>query len=206
MKKSLYLFILLLSATAWSQKAHDQYSLEAAYGMGYSPDPGITGFSHYEVGFRYMVDEYWGIKFDFGSDRFRTGSDPELGSDYKRYSVQGVHNLGRTLHLTDGAVKDVNLLAHAGMGYSSLRSTTTDAVDKIGNVIIGLTPQYYLSDSFALMADASFILNLIQQNNFEGVRPPGTKKAYEEFTGKLFTFSVGITWYFGKNKSNTDWR
>jgi len=205
MKVSFFALALLISTIAWSQKSNDQYSLEAAYGFGASPDPGISDFGHYEFAFRYMVDEYWGIKFDFGSDRFRTGNDTEPGSDYKRYSVQGVYNLGRALNLTNRSVKTFNFLAHGGLGISTLNSPAIKGTDKIGNIIIGVTPQFHLSDSFALMADTSLALNFAQQNHFGGVRPSGNKSS-DEFTGKLFTFSLGITYYFGRNKSNADWR
>lgn len=205
MRASLFVCSLLFSTIAWCQKTNDQYSLEAAYGFGASPNPGISDFGHYEFAFRYMLDEYWGIKFDFGSDRFRTGDSSAPGSDYKRYSVQGVYNLGRALNLNNSSVKTFNMLAHGGMGLSTLKSPAFKNADRIGNIIVGVTPQYHLSDSFALMADTSLILNFAQQNNFDGVRPPGNKSS-DEFTGKLFTFSLGITYYFGRNKSDADWR
>lgn len=188
------------------QKPHEQYSIEAAYGLGISDVPAITGFSHYEIGFRYMVDEYWGLKFDFGADRFRTGSDPELGSNYKRYSVQAVHNLGRTLNMGDKLSIPLNLLAHGGLGYSSLSSVTESGTDKIGNVIIGLTPQLYLSRSFALTIDTSYIINFTQHFRFDGIHPPKEGGPLKSFTGKMFNASAGLTYYFGNNKSDSDWR
>jgi hypothetical protein len=205
MKFHFFAVTVLLSTIAWSQKPNDQYSIEAAYGFGASPNPGVSELGHYEFAFRYMIDEYWGIKFDFGADRFRTGDSLAPGSDYKRYSVQGVYNLGRALNFTNRSVKTFNILAHGGVGLSTLTSPALKGTDKIGNIILGVTPQYYLSDSFALMADTSMTLNFAQQNNFDGIRPPGNRSS-DEFTGKLFTFSLGITYYFGRNKSNADWR
>lgn len=207
MKKLFSLLALILSLACWSQRAMDQYSIEAAYGLGVSGDPGITGFSHYEIGFRYMVDEYWGIKFDFGSDKFRTGDNPEIGSDYNRYSVQAVHNLGRTLGLTNSIKTPINLLAHGGLGYSSLKSQISGSTDKIGNVIIGLTPQLYINKSLALTVDASFILNFTQHLNFDGLHPQRNEgEPLKSFTGKMFNASIGLTYYFGRNKSDSDWR
>ncbi|MEL1245375.1 hypothetical protein AAEO56_13960 [Flavobacterium sp. DGU11] len=209
MKKCLSLLTLLLSLSVWSQARHpqDQYSIEAGYGMGISGHPATVGFSHFEVGFRYMVDEFWGIKFDFGSDRFRMGDNPELGSDYKRYSFQGVHNLGRTLKIADKMGSNINLLAHGGLGYSSLKSVIRGGTDNIGSVIVGLTPQFRMSNSLAITLDASYILNFTQHYNFDGLHPPkGDNKGLNSFTGHLFTASVGLTYYFGKNKSDADWR
>ncbi|OIQ21484.1 MAG: hypothetical protein BM557_04340 [Flavobacterium sp. MedPE-SWcel] len=205
MIKKLPLLLLLVSICANAQRKFDQYSLEAGYGLGVSGDPGISQFSHFEIGFRYMLDESWGIKFDFGSDKFRTGSNPELGTDYNRYSFQVVHNLGRTIALPDYTNGYINMLAHAGLGYSSLKSINGQDADNIGNIIIGITPQYYLSDSFALTFDASYILNVTQHYNFDGTYPNG-KPSGNAFTGTVINASFGITYYFGRNKNGSDWR
>jgi hypothetical protein len=206
MIKRFAIIACLAGTAAFAQKANDQYSLEAGYGLGISGKPGITELSHFEVGFRYMVDESWGLKFDFGSDRFRTGDNPELGSDYKRYSVQAIYNLGRNLR-ADERVGNFGLLAHGGLGYSSLKSLTRGGTDNIGHVIIGLTPQLYLSRSFALTLDTSFILNFTQHYNFDGLNPEREEgSTLKSFTGKMFNASLGLTYYFGKNKSDSDWR
>ncbi|AXG73109.1 hypothetical protein DVK85_02240 [Flavobacterium arcticum] len=205
--KKIILLVLFLSLcfSTNAQKKLDQYSLEAGYGLGISGAPGITEVSHFEVGFRYMVDEYWGIKFDFGADKFRTGNNPELGTDYKRYSVQGVYNLGRAIAITDYANGYINMLAHGGIGYSSLKSINSDSdADKIGNVILGVTPQFYISDSFALTLDTSLILNFSQHYDFDGTYPEG-RPTNNAFTGTIVNVSLGVTYYFGKNKNGTDW-
>ena len=206
MKNLFTLFALLISAMAFSQRANDQYSIEAGYGLSLSGQPSILGYSHFEVGFRYMVDDLWGLKFDYGSDKFRTNETPENGSDYSRFSVQGVHNLGRTLNFRDVTNNRLSLLAHGGLGYSSLKSVTLKGTDKIGNVIIGLTPQVRIVDNLALRADASVIFNFTQHFNFEGTYDDTGNGPKNAFTGNLFNFSLGLTYYFGKNGSNSDWR
>lgn len=203
MKKKFTLFILLLSITAFSQRKLDQYSIEADYGLSAGFNPSASGSAHFGVGFRYMLDESWGIKFDYAQDKFRTGT-PETGTDYTRYSVQGVHNLGRTLNMRDIANGSLNLLAHGGLGYSSLKSTEREGVDKIGNVIIGLSPQVKLINNLALQLDISYIINFTQHYNFDGTR--ANKGSAESITGTMLTFSAGLTFYFGKNGSDSDWR
>lgn len=200
----LLLLFLSLCVSTNAQRRFDQYSLEAGYGLGMSGSPGITEFAHFEVGFRYMIDEYWGIKFDFGSDKFRTNDTPELGTDYQRYSVQGVYNLGRALALTDYANGYFNMLAHGGLGYSALKSINGKDPDNIGNVILGITPQLYISDSFALTLDTSLILNFSQHYDFDGTYPKG-KPANNDFTGTVVNASIGVTYYFGRNRNGSDW-
>ncbi len=203
-KITLLLLFLSLCVSSNAQRRFDQYSLEAGYGLGISGSPGITEFAHFEIGFRYMVDEYWGVKFDFGSDKFRTDETPELGTDYQRFSIQGVYNLGRALSLTDYGSGYFNMLAHGGLGYSSLKSINAPGTDNIGNVILGVTPQIYISDDFALTLDTSLLLNFSQHYDFDGTYPNG-RPSNNAFTGTIINVSFGITYYFGRNRNGSDW-
>ncbi|MFP9100581.1 hypothetical protein ACLI09_16145 [Flavobacterium sp. RHBU_24] len=204
-KKILFIFMFVASNIAAQVNSHDQYSFEGGYGLGISGKPGITQLSHFDVGFRYMITEYWGVKFDFGSDQFRTdkeGYEQEIGTDYRRLSFNVVNNLGREINMRG----NLGLLAHAGFGYSWIKPvgvSTIDQVDSIGNVIIGITPQYYIIKNIALHADVAYIVNFSQHKDFDGFsRYTGVKS----FVGGLANVSVGITFYFGPNGSNADWR
>jgi len=209
MAKKLLLIILFITANVSAQvNSHDQYSFEGGYGLGISGKPGITQLSHFDVGFRYMITEYWGIKFDFGSDQFRTdkeGYAQEIGTDYKRISFNVVNNLGRQINMRELS-PNLNLLAHAGLGYSYIKPVgvaTSDQVDSIGNVIIGITPQYYIIENIALHADVAYIVNFSQHKDFDGFsRYLGVKS----FVGGMANVSLGLTFYFGPNGSNADWR
>jgi len=207
-----FLFILLIiTATAAAQvNSHDQYSFEGGYGLGISGKPGITQLSHFDVGFRYMVTENWGLKFDFGSDQFRTekeGYDGEIGADYKRISFQAVNNLGREINMR-GFSPNLNLLAHAGFGFSWINPvnvSASDKIDTIGNVIIGITPQYYIIENVALHADIAYIVNFSQHKDFDGtLHYP--QNGIKSFTGSMANVSLGLTIYLGPNGSNADWR
>lgn len=211
MAKRLLLLVLFITASAVGQvNSHDQYSFEGGYGLGISGKPGITQLSHFDVAFRYMIDENWGIKFDFGSDKFRTeaaGYEGDIGTDYKRISLQAVNNLGREISMRNFS-PNLNLLAHAGMGLSWINPvnvTASDKVDTIGNVIIGITPQYYIIENVALHADFSYIVNFSQHKDFDGqLHYP--KNGVKSFTGSMANVSLGLTFYFGPNGSNADWR
>jgi hypothetical protein len=200
MKKKIAILALLLSAAAFSQEHFQQYSIEADYGFNYVRNPKLSGLNHFGVGFRYMIDEYWGVKFDYGHESFSTNTSAGTGSDYHRFSAQAVYNLGRALNFRQLTNGNVNMLLHAGLGASGLDSDTLEGMDKMGNVIAGGTLQLYVSDSFAITGDASGILNFSQQRRFDGISNGG------EFTGKMFTVSLGLTYYFGRNKSTADWR
>lgn len=199
MKKTITLIMLVLSIGAFSQSKNDQYSLEAGYG-GSIPVGAFSSWQHFEGAFRYMVDDTWGLKFDMGYDAFRKDGIEGYGSNYLRFSAQAVHNLARTLGVRINSNESLNLLAHAGLGYSNLKSESKAGTDNIGNVIIGITPQVKLSRSLALYLDASYIANFSQNFNFNGTSNKGG------FTGSLYNLSAGLTFYFGKNKGDSDWR
>jgi len=204
MKKTITILMLVLSMQAFSQMSvnrnrFNQFSIEADYGLTYTRAPKQTSYKHFGFGFRYMFDEYWGIKADYAHDRIDDNGTKGTGSIYDRASVQAVYNIGRLLnmtYLTDGYL---NVLLHSGVGYSRLDPFENRHYDNIGNFIIGGTAQLYINESFALTADVSGILNFRQQNNFDS-------KYIDTHTGKMLNASIGITYYIGRNKSRSDWR
>jgi len=212
MNKKLLILMLFVTLNVLGQRSRDQYSFEAAYGLGASGQPGITQFSHFDVGFRYMLNEKWGFKFDYGSDRFRedtevAGINTETGVDYHRLSFNVVHNLGRTINIHNYTA-GFNVLAHAGFGYSWINPVNISAVDEIdsmGNVIIGITPQCYIMKNLALHADVSYIVNFSQHRDFDGQLHYPTN-GVKSFVGSMANVSLGLTYYFGANKSDSDWR
>jgi hypothetical protein len=201
MKQKITLIALLLSLTAVAQKPFDQYSFEAEYGFNVSGNPTIMDFAHWGVSFRYMMERDWGIKFDFAKDEF---TDADGGTNYTRVSVQVVNNLGRTLNSMTMNGDKLGMLAHGGIGWSSLTSNSHPGTDNILHVIIGLTPQYKLTDSFAIYVDAAYIANFTQHFTYDGFYPNGTGTK-EAFTGSMINASVGISYYFGQGGSRADW-
>lgn len=212
MKQTLSLVALfLISFGSFAQmRSYDQVSIEADYGFnGTTHHKTLTGINHFGVGFRYMVDEYWGVKFDYANDRFRLDADGDSkqGTNYNRFSLQAVHNLGRTLDIPWNTMDRLNLLVHAGVGYSAMKSLKNPGIDNMGHVIFGITPQVFLSESLAFHIDASYIVNFTQHFNFDGTYPTEAFTGDRPgFTAGMFTASAGLTIYLGRSKSNADWR
>ncbi|QEE49506.1 hypothetical protein FUA48_07895 [Flavobacterium alkalisoli] len=203
MKKTITLCMLALSFCAFSQSKNEQFSLEGGYGASI-PVARFSDFRHYEFAFRYMADEQWGFKFDFGSDKFRKKDVPNYGSDYFRVSAQVVNNLARTFNLKYHSDTRFNLLAHAGLGYSNMKSQRYPGQDNIVHIIFGVTPQIKITDRVAFYFDSSFIMNFSQDYDYNGARyknetdPPSV--------GKLLNLSAGLVFYLGKNQGDSDWR
>lgn len=209
MKLKLLVLALFLTLTAFAQRRKDQFSLEAGYGFGISGKPISTEFKSFNGGVRWMWNDYWGVKGDIAYSAFRYDHpEPqgETGTNYYRTSLQVVYNLGRALDWS-AYVDNVNVLAHAGAGYSfinGVNAPAADPVDSMGNVIFGITPQVYLSKRVTLHADWSYIVNFSQHRDYDGsIRHTDRLK---RFTGGLSTLTVGLSIYIGRYKSDRDWR
>jgi len=167
---------------------------------GYST-PSLNLF-HADLGARYMFDPKFGLKLDFGYDKFtERDNTPSFESTLLRTDLQGVINVGRALNF-ENWTKTLGLLFHGGVGVSQLTSKNGfDGQDYMGNGIIGMTGQIRLSDRAVLTGDLTGLINAKQNQNFDGMSPVSTGT----FDGILLNASVGLTFYLGKNAKHADW-
>ncbi len=209
-------FALALNTLSAQEKTVDKkeigfnhWSLELAGGFNKPQRPMTTNYttsivSPYTVDFgaRYMFNNKFGLKADFGYNSF-TGNNESSNFDSKYYRVdlQGVANLGRIMNF-ETWTNTIGLLGHAGYGLSQLEVQNPSYVkDRMGNFIIGVTGQIKLSDRIALTGDFSTITNAKQNVAFDGV----SSNTIRGFNGSLFTGTVGLTVYLGKNEKHADW-
>lgn len=221
MRKNLPLlsFLLLAFATASAQEAatveqtptkdYDRWSIEVNGGVNKPTRTMTPGYYtstispfHADLGVRYMFNPKFGLKLDFGYDKFQEHDDSApFESTYLRTSLQGVVNLGRVLSFEDWT-DTFGLLAHGGFGVSQLTSDDGfDSEDYMGNGILGLTGQIKLSNSIVLTGDLTGIVNGKQNYNFDGQGTTTTGA----FDGVLLNASVGFTFYLGKAEKHADW-
>ncbi|WP_160316437.1 outer membrane beta-barrel protein [Flavobacterium akiainvivens] len=206
MKKSILAFLMLIiSLSTFSQESHGQFSLEGSYGLSIASTPNLTDTKYFNIGGRYMFNEFWGIKAFYSQDKFRTDATPATGVDYKIISAQAVYNVGRALSLPRYTGGFVNVLAHAGLGYTYAKSNIFPNDDNIGNVTIGITPQIYIIKNLTLHTDLSYTLNIKQHYRMDGY-PHDMVDRSNFFTGGILNASIGLTLYLGKHGSDNDWR
>lgn len=157
---------------------------------------------HADLGVRYMFDPKFGLKLDFGYDKFQDHDDSApFESTYLRTSLQGVINIGRALNF-ENWTNTVSLLIHGGVGVSQLTSKDGfDDEDYMGNGILGLTGQIKLSNRAVLTGDLTGIVNAKQNWNFDGMSVARTGP----FDGGILNASIGLTFYLGKNEKHADW-
>jgi OOP family OmpA-OmpF porin len=231
MKKTylLSLFAFLCSFYGISQENtssavdFNRWSIEGNFGInkpdenfasGYwTADPNtyfaVSSIRHFDLGVRYMLNETFGLKFDAGYDIIKPEKD-NSSKDFEnrmyRLGLQGVVNL-RNLFNFNSFSKRLGLLAHFGVHANRLDpqfrtfADYSDLKEDNGGYMFGLTPQFKLSNRFALTFDVTFIKNLRQHLTWDGDRSPNNYN----LSASIVNTSLGVTYYLGKNDVHADW-
>jgi len=198
MKKNTLFFALIIIVSFLPVTSQAQFGIEANYGLSGVFQPSINEISHFGGGITYDFDETYGVKLDFASDKFRTKNilfTDETGIDVTRISIQGTINLSAAI--TRASSYDFfNLIAHAGGGYSLVKSTYNAGNDNLINVVMGLTPRFKITDGLYFAVDASTVFNISQHYNFDG------SFSYQDninsFTGITYNLTGGIIYKFNE--------
>jgi OOP family OmpA-OmpF porin len=223
MKYFLLLWIILsIPSLVFSQNNFNKWSIEVSAGPNKPMGPLTPGFlsptlnlGHADLGLRYMINEYFGIKGDlgFGSFSEAKGVSPQFKSNYFRMDIQGVGNIGKMLDLPSISRK-IGLLTHFGAGFGLLNfenSRINARTDYHYNFIAGMTGQYKLGKRLALTSDISVIYNGRQTYTFDGnyfnasVQPIDLNNPLVHAPGTWWTGTIGLTFYLGKNETHADW-
>jgi len=186
----------------------NKWSVELAGGLTKPQRPFSTGYSTDtpspwvgDLGVRYMFNNKFGLKADFGYNSFTNKSNSlEFDSQYYRIDLQAVANLGRIMNF-ETWTNTFGLLGHAGFGVAQLKSDNFTERDRTGNFIAGVTGQIRLSNRIALTGDFSTILNASQDHTFDGAYVAQNRG----FSGLIFNGTVGLNVYLGKNTKHADW-
>jgi OOP family OmpA-OmpF porin len=156
-----------------------------------------------DLGVRYMLNNKFGLKADFGYNSLTDDGkgSAKFDSKYYRADLQAVANLGRIMNF-ETWTNTIGLLGHAGFGLSRLENNDSHIKDNMGNFIAGVTGQVRLSNRIALTGDFSTILNATQDFTFDGSTYIPNNRG---FSGLLFNATVGLNVYLGKNTKHADW-
>lgn len=188
---------------------YNKWSVELAGGFNKPTKRMTPGFrtavvSPYvaDLGVRYMFNNKFGLKADFGFNSFTEGDNSNsFDTKYYRVNLQGVANLGRIMSF-ENWTKSIGLLGHAGVGLSFLeRKEPAYTKDRMGNLMAGITGQIKLSNRVALTGDFTTIIHGRQNLAFDGASSEGSNG----LTGPLFNGTVGLTVYLGSNEKHADW-
>lgn len=216
------IFGSVISLYAQEKKAteYNRWSLELNAGTNKAIKPFDAGYSssnevkymslseinHFDLGIRYMLTPKFGLKFDLASDQIANqNGGKSLPFEVQQYRIgfQGVANAGKILGFEE-FTKRVGLLAHAGVQASQISAklgVNKGLEEYNGGVMFGLTPQFRLSNRFVFTADFTILSNVRQHLTWNGSKAAQA----ENLTGQMYTTSIGLTYYFGKNEKHADW-
>jgi OOP family OmpA-OmpF porin len=198
----------------------DKFSLEVNGGFNKPMAPFTPGYlspslnlGHLDFGARYMFNEKFGMKLDYGFGSFKeAGGDsqsPSFDTKYNRLDLQGVANLGRIMNF-ESFTRSFGLLLHGGAGIGQVKpqeNQYNDFKDDVYTIIFGITPQLKLGKSVALVADISTVINGRQSVAYDGasIITPATNNGYYGANANWFTGTLGLQFYLGKNEQHADW-
>ncbi|HSF55014.1 MAG TPA: OmpA family protein [Algoriphagus sp.] len=223
MKK--YLILLLLfgaSLNSFAQNDYNKWSLEVNGGFNKSMGPLTPGYfsptlnlGHVDFGTRYMFNEYFGFKGNFGFGSFSEvkNESPEFTTNYLTITAQGVANFGRMLNFETFS-KRLTLLGHLGAGggrmnfENQVRPTEPDYYYTLTS---GITSLFKLSERISLAGDISVNVNGRQTYTFDGnsynapIQPDPPTNPFVHATGTWWTGTLGLNFYLGKAEQHADW-
>jgi len=194
--------------------AMNKWSVGASIGIhdGMAPTKATTRiyqFQHFSLNGRYMLTNRVGIMADVNYD-FLDFINQSYNTYLVRTSIHGVVNAGDIMHLPQ-VMPRIGILVHGGVGFSSMWSdnsplhpkskSLSERADGMLSFTFGMTPQYKLSEKWSLNGDLSFTINGRQNNRFD----MQAKNTLGAIDGYIINARIGVTRYFGKNKSHADW-
>jgi OOP family OmpA-OmpF porin len=213
--KKFILSSLMAGALALNANAQEfnKWSIEATGGFNKPMAPLTYGYlspslnlGHVDFGVRYMFNEKFGMKLDYGLGSFKEVEGESRGFDtkYNRLDLQAVANLGRIMNF-ESFSRSFGLLLHGGAGIGTVKpqeNAYNDFSDDVYTLIFGVTPQVKLGNRVALVGDISTVLNGRQSVSFDG----GTLDPYPYgANGTWWTGTLGLNVYLGKATDHADW-
>ena len=204
---------LLIGITVTAQQGDRQYnnwSIEAqtGYHVPLAPNKFVDlgdydgAFKQFQVGARYMITDTYGIRAHYS---FLNFENPEVvggGVKYNRVALDGVANVWKVMDVEGEFKETIGLLFHLGAGVTFANPSTVTGTDHIGNIIVGFTPQFKITDNIAIFADVTYMAHIKQHYAYGGELFDSN---YKHETGGLVNLSAGISFSFGSREQHADW-
>ena len=207
MKKVSLVLVFLCSFLSFGQEKWNSFSIEGGYGY-VSPSNlygseftkgDFSGFNHFDVGFRYMINPTFGLKLNYGRDGFSKG---KAGNTFNSINLSAVYNVGSLFNLNYISYEQVGLLARVGFGVTIAEPKNFNKYERIGTATIGLTPQFKVSERLSVYGDLAYAIRFKQHYGFDGKL---LNADYAPEVGKTTVVSFGLIVYLGKQKRHADW-
>lgn len=172
---------------------------------------GAFDFLGVNIGARYMFNKKFGLKFELASDMVEGLKNNSFEADLLHVNVNSVINLGQVFDFQQFTNR-FGLLLNAGVGYSRMSLNENLALDpyvlrnngdQMLNAKVGFTVQTRLTDKLVLNLDASQRYLALRSLNLDGSR--NDDGALKRIDGGVLNFTLGLSYYLGKNEKHSDW-
>lgn len=203
----LAVFLFLTATTVFAQEDFNKWSIDFGAGVNKATEPYSLGFDQnqitdlaLEIGARYMFNDLFGLRADFGYADIQPSSGSfDFESEFMRFGVQGVANLGSIMNFRDWTNR-FNLLGHAGVSYGRNKTQFVSETDQFIGITGGLTPQFKITDRFALNLNITAMAFDSADLTWDGASD-GTRRGFDH---KMFTTTLGLSVYLGDNEQHAD--
>ena len=210
LKSPLIVIFLFLSFNLFSQgSAYNRWSAEISTGLHVplAPNDGVSrskyiAFKQFQLAGRYMFSKRVGIKGHYAFNRFSNPDNSDQAVSFNRFGVEGVVNVGRLLNVDFHIREKFGLLFHTGVGVTFANPTGAKGTDHIGNILVGFTGQFNLTNDIALTGDMTYIHNVKQHYGYAGNL---LDVNFEPQSGGFVNVSIGVIFSLGEERYHADW-
>ena len=203
----LAVFLFLTATSVFAQEDFNKWSIDFGAGVNKATEPYAPGFDQnqltdlaIELGARYMFNDRFGLRADFGYNEIRPRSGSiDFESEFMRFGVQGVANLGNIMNFRDWTNR-FNLLGHAGISYGRLDTDFNSKTDQSIGITGGVTPQIKITERFALNLNLTAMAFDSADFTWDGAGD-GVVRGFDKF---MYTATIGLSVYLGDNDQHAD--
>ncbi|GAA4080137.1 hypothetical protein GCM10022389_27810 [Flavobacterium cheonanense] len=181
----------------------------------YSSNPGTffgsIDINSFSIAGRYSFGSKFGVKVGLQYDQLKNLSTNSLPFNMQQIgiSIQGVTNLNRLFNI-ENKLNRFGILLHGGFKIDQMKSKTANTLtngnynkkELNGGLVVGITPQYRISNRISIFGDVTVQNNFRQHFNWDGSY---SNLSSNNMKGQSVVTSLGLSFSIGKNKMHGDW-
>ncbi|MDC1503950.1 cell envelope biogenesis protein OmpA [Winogradskyella sp.] len=197
LKPYFFFFLVLLMATSSYGQFRETTKWKAlfAVGLNYPTTDGFVkgtyaqpvNFPTVNIGIQHMLKRQYGVKLDFGFNRFKNDSDaPEFKINYTRINAQFVYDPTDFLKFLPSRLRTV---LHAGPGVSFVKplGNLGDNKQTFLNLNTGLELHYAINEKLSLYTDIAYLYGVTSLDDYNPVI-----SGLGAFNGSVFNLTFGL--------------
>ena len=146
-----------------------------------------VNFPTINLGIQYMFKTQYGVKLDFGFNRFKNHKDtPDFKINYSRINAQFVYDPSNYIGFLPTRLRTV---AHAGPGITFTKplGTLSDNKQTFLNLLGGLEVHYAINEKVAVFTDVSYTYGVTSLDDYNPAL-----SGLGAFNGSVFNLTFGL--------------